>query len=97
VSRVYRLTEGLLSRSLGDETVVYLPDRFETHLLDEAGAQVLECALAFQSSGRAAFTAADALTWLMADQTNPNSSDMAQGAQALDVVLADLCRVGVLA
>ena len=97
MSRIYRLTEGLLSRSLGDETVVYLPDRFETHLLDEAGAQVLECALAFQSSGMITFTAADALTWLMADETNPNTTDMAQGAQALDVVLADLCRVGVLA
>ena len=96
MSRPYTLTEGLRCRSLGDETVVYLPDRFETHLLDEAGAQVLECALAFQASGIVTFSASDVLGWLMADETNTDSTDMTQAGHALEVVLDALVRVGVL-
>jgi hypothetical protein len=47
----YAVAPGVHSRRLDDEVAVYLAEKFETHLLDDAGGQVLEAVLACESAG----------------------------------------------
>ena len=42
MTTLFRVAKGVCSRLLDGETAVYISGRFETHLLDDAGSQVLE-------------------------------------------------------
>lgn len=47
----YAVAVGVHSRWLDDEMAVYLAEKFETHLLDDAGGQVLDAVRACESAG----------------------------------------------
>ena len=87
-------------RRLGEESVVYLAERFETHLVDEAGSAVMDAIQQIHDASRPCSVPV-LYTWLAtdadldaADQSNPDFD--AQAEAALMPILNELARIGVL-
>ncbi len=103
---MYRFAPDASFRRLDDEVAVYLAASFETHLLDDAGGQVVEALQALQQRAIPASVAA-LVTWLIGDSDSTvalpdaGSSDADpqafQHAQSvLQSMLAELTRIGVI-
>ena len=92
---VYQIAVDAICRQLDDEVVVYLVDRFETHLLDNTAWQVLQALAALD--GSAVTASLEALAGHLLDKPLPlQPSEFAPAAQALATVLASLTSIGVL-
>ena len=96
VNTLYCIASGVHVRRLDDEMVVYLAERFETHLVDDVGGQILEAVQQMQSVARPCSVPA-LYAWLSA------GSDLDAAVQAdseteavLMQLLGELVRVGVL-
>ena len=88
----YCIASGVYLRRLDDEMVVYLAERFETHLVDDAGGQILEAVQQMQSAAQLCSVPA-LYAWLSDD----SDLDAAMQAEAvLMPLLSELVRVGVL-
>ena len=88
----YRIASCVHLCRLDDEVVVYLAERFETHLVDDAGGQILEAVQQMQSAAQPCSVPA-LYAWLSDD----SDLDAAMQAEAvLMPLLCELVRVGVL-
>jgi hypothetical protein len=93
----YAVASGVHSRRLDDEVAVYLADRFETHLLDDAGGQVLEAVRACGSAGEP--VSLDGLFGYLTASLETTPGDVGPSGDAATVLLpllTALVRVGVL-
>ncbi len=105
MTAIYGIAADLRYRRLDDEVAVYLADRFQTHLLDDTGWQVMEALQQLQAS--AVQCTVDALvTQLIAElpATAPGGADAqsapdvhADARARLLPVLDALTQTGVLA
>ena len=100
VTTLYCLAPQVYLRRFDEETVVYLAERFETHLVDVAGSAVLDAIQQIHDASRSCSMPA-LYTWLSTDadldavdQSNPDFD--AQAETALMPILNELVRVGVL-
>lgn len=96
--QVYAIAGDVILRPLGTEVAVHLSDRCQTHLLDDAGGQVLE---AFQNlASEAVGVDIDRLAAHLLGESQPPALDALQRHQdardALRPVLAALVHIGVL-
>lgn len=96
VNTLYCFASGVHLRRLDDEMVVYLADRFETHLIDDVGGQILEAVQQMQSAARPCSVSA-LYAWL---SYNSDVDTAVQVASEADVVLkpllGELVRIGVI-
>ena len=74
--------------------VVYLAERFETHLVDDAGGQILEAVQQMQSAAQTCSVPA-LYAWL-SDVSDLDAAMQAEAEAVLIPLLSDLVRVGVL-
>ena len=82
-------------RRLDDEMVVYLAERFETHLVDDIGGQILEAVQQMQSAARPSSVPA-LYTWLSSD-ADLGAAIQAEPDAVLLPLLSELVRIGALA
>lgn len=105
MTALYRLAPDASFRRLDDEVAVYLAASFETHLLDDAGGQVVEALQALQQGAIPASVVALA-GWLTSDQDTaialsgvpfgePDLQALQHAQSLLQPVLAELTRIGV--
>ena len=74
--------------------VVYLAERFETHLVDDAGGQILEAVQQMQSAAQTC-SVPTLYAWL-SDVSDLDAAMQAEAEAVLIPLLSDLVRVGVL-
>ena len=96
MASVYRIANGVSLRKLDGVYAAYVGQRFETHLLDDAGGQILDALLAIPGSERGCGASALVDTMLV-DEADSQSPDVQLTAlSALMPLLTELVRVGVL-
>lgn len=92
----YRIAPDLHMRRLDDAVVLYLTERFETHLIDDAGGQVLEAVQQMQDAAKPCSTHS-LYAWLAADTGVDTAVQVETDAVAvLMPLLSELVRVGAL-
>ena len=96
MTTLYCIASGVHLRRLDDELVVYLAERFETHLVDDVGGQVLEAVYQMQSAAQPCSVPA-LYAWLSDDSDLDAAMQAEFEAEAVLIpLLSDLVRVGVL-
>ena len=98
VNTLYCIASGVHLRRLGEEMVVYLAQCFETHLVDDAGAQVLETVQQMQEAALPC-SIPSLHAWLSADAASDAcmQAELESDVEAvLMPLLSELVRVGVL-
>ena len=92
----YRIAPVLHMRRLDDAVVLYLTERFETHLIDDAGGQVLEAVQQMQDAAKPCSTHS-LYAWLVADTGVDTAVQVEPDAVAMLMpLLSELVRVGAL-
>ena len=98
VTTLYCIAPGVHLRRLDDEMVVYLAGRFETHLVDDVGGQVLEAVQQMQIAVQPC--SAPALYVWLSDDSDLEAAMQAESEFEAEAVLmpllSELVRVGVL-
>lgn len=94
---LYRIASGVHFFRLDDDIVVYLAKSFETHLIDDAGGQILEAVQQMQNAATPC-TVAALYARLWADsEFGPAVQAEFEAEVVLIPLLSELVRVGVLA
>lgn len=100
VPSLYRIAPDLHMRRLDDAVLLYLTVRLETHLIDDAGGQVLEAVQQMQDAAKPCSMPA-LYAWLVADTGQDTAAHLeaapeAEAEAVLMPLLSELVRVGAL-
>jgi hypothetical protein len=96
VTQSYSLAPRVSLRELDGAVVAYVGQRFETHLLDDASAQVLD-AFKSSSAGSRSYSAHGLVEAFLAGEPDAQNTEVQEVAlAALMPLLTELVRLGVL-
>ena len=90
----YCIASGACLRCLDDDVAVYVAERFETHLVDEAGRQVLQAVQKMQSAQQPC--SIPALYACLTGDSDSGGAIYLEAEAALMPLLSELVRIGVL-
>ena len=88
------IAPGVHLRRVDDEMAVYLSERFETHLVDESGCEVLEAVHKMHASGQQ--FSLPALYALLTGDSDLDAAMHSESEATLMPLLSELVRIGVL-
>ena len=89
----FSISSGVRLRRLDDQMVVYVTDRFETHLLDENGCELLEAVCQMHAVGETCSVSA-VYAFLTGESTAASVAEVEE-KDALNQLLSELVRIGV--
>ena len=88
------IASGVHLRRVDDEMAVYLSERFETHLVNESGCEVLEAIQQMHVISQPC--SLPALYAFLTGDSDPNAAMHSEAEAALMPLLSELVRIGVL-